>query len=357
MNHHLTVRAIDLGYGHIKFTTGRDPETGLIVTDSFPSQSPVTRKQSLPSKVMTRRDTAIVPVNGIHYEVGKEVAMAMEANYEGEILDEDFPLSDAYKARLYGALNYMVPTLGSSVIDYLVLGLPMTTIRKHSQFLMKQFVGDHQIDVNGHSLTIKQVEVFPQPLGSYMAYLASLATPPKEAPMALVVDPGFNTIDWYVIKGVTPADIKCKAVNCAVGKVMEAMADAIIAPIDQGGATEAQGATLKEIQRRIDMSFVSGKPFTLCGRPIDLRPYMKNGQSVIEEAAQSIKNSIGQGGDIDVILMTGGGATLFKDAVQRKFPNHHVEVLAEPAFANVRGFQFLGEKLARSAERARVAAA
>ena len=38
--HNLIVRAIDVGYGHIKFTDGRDTETGALRTDSIPSQSP-----------------------------------------------------------------------------------------------------------------------------------------------------------------------------------------------------------------------------------------------------------------------------------------------------------------------------
>ena len=64
--HNLIVRAIDVGYGHIKFTDGRDTETGALRTDSIPSQSPAYKGTIVASGggVMKRRDTFVVPVEG-----------------------------------------------------------------------------------------------------------------------------------------------------------------------------------------------------------------------------------------------------------------------------------------------------
>lgn len=71
----LIVRAGDVGYGHIKFTDGRDTENGALRTDSIPSQSPAYKGTIVASGggVMKRRDTFIVPVEGRLYEVGREV--------------------------------------------------------------------------------------------------------------------------------------------------------------------------------------------------------------------------------------------------------------------------------------------
>ena len=41
MANQLTVRAVDVGYGHIKFTDGRDPGSKAIRTHTIPSQSPL----------------------------------------------------------------------------------------------------------------------------------------------------------------------------------------------------------------------------------------------------------------------------------------------------------------------------
>ena len=64
-------------------------------------------------------------------------------------MDENFCLGDAYAARLFGAINYMVPNLPADVIDVLVLGLPLNTYRKHQAALSKRFVGEHVIDERG----------------------------------------------------------------------------------------------------------------------------------------------------------------------------------------------------------------
>lgn len=54
---------------------------------------------------------------------------------------------------------------------------------------------------------------------------------------------------------------------------------------------------------------------------------MAAGNSIIQEAAQSVKNSVGTGHDIDVILLTGGGGSLYSKAIQEKFPHHEVIAL------------------------------
>ncbi len=358
MTRHLTVRAVDVGYGHVKLSNGRDPQTGLLLTEAFPSQSPASRKSALHSKVLSQRDTFIISLGDRHYEVGKDVDMAVEANHESEILDQDFPLSDAYAARLFGALNYMYPDLPDQILDYLVLGLPMTTIRKHASVLQKRFTGKQVINANGDTLQINHVEVFPQPLGSYSAYLA--ANPPlpgKPMPKALVVDPGYNTVDWFVIRGMKASDTKSGAAIRGMGSVLGTIAEKLALPVEQGGAKGAQRSNPKEIVRLIDQALTRGEPLVMCGNLVNLDDYLDAGNAIIEEAAQAVSNSVGGGIEIDLVIMTGGGAGMYTNAITAKFADHRVVTLDEAAFANVRGFHFLGERLARSAERAAMGAA
>lgn len=98
--HNLIVRAIDVGYGHIKFTDGHDTENSTLRTDSIPSQSPAYKGTIVAGGggVMKRRDTFIVPVEGRLYEVGREVHRALTRKQETEVLDEKFALSDQYMA-------------------------------------------------------------------------------------------------------------------------------------------------------------------------------------------------------------------------------------------------------------------
>lgn len=351
---YFVVRAIDVGYGHIKFTDGRDPVTGLIRTDVIPSQSPAIAVESTaaaermrkdkPIAVLSKRDTFIVPVNGTLYEVGRDIHMATHGNHETEVMDSKFATTDVYTARLFGALNYMQPTLPSREIDVLVLGLPMTTFSTYRSELEVRFTGTHVINETGTKVTIKSCVIYPQPLGSYAAYLEEvLGSAPT--PMALVVDPGYNTVDWFVIKGMVANEPRSSAVQRGVGQMLRPVANEIIKRLKID-------ATPAEIIRLVDRCLVTGKKLELYSDTYDIQEFLGAGKGIITEAAQAIKNGIGSGADINVIVVTGGGAALYAPAIADQFPSHKVVALPSPATANVRGFHELGERMARSRMRA-----
>lgn len=353
MRRSLSVRAIDVGYGHIKFTTGRDPETGLITTESFPSQSPVVDVSSLSETTEAKHDHFIVPIEDRYYAVGKDVGFAMKGANISEVLDNEFVTTPAYAARLFGAINYMYRDLPDDTIDYLILGLPMTTIRDHRQTLKNLFTGTKLINNHGDKVKINHIEVFPQPLGSYSAFMT--ANPPsqgKKLPMALVVDPGYNTVDWFVVQGMKANEVQCGAVNRGMSAVLEGIARRMATPVEQGGSQFSKGASIPALIRRIDQSLTSGEPFSMMGHEIPLDKFMDAGNAIIDEAAQAIKNSLGIAMEIDVIILTGGGSRFYEPAIRAAFPLHKVVLLDDPAHANVRGFHFMGERIARSAERA-----
>ena len=343
MNHpHLVVRAIDVGYGHVKFTDGRDTDTGDLRTYSIPSQSPAYKGTIVAGGggVMKRRDTFVIPIADRMYEVGREVHRALSGRQETEVLDENFALSDQYAARLFGALNYMMPNLPADVIDILVLGLPLNTYRKLHRQLADRFTDTFTINDTGDRVTIRSCHVYPQPLVSYMSYIASNPTPGR-TPNALSIDPGYNTVDWFVCQGMSANDTLSDAVQRGMGAVLRAIADHMI-------KTHGFDATPAELIRRIDCSLTTGEPFQLFGHDFDLRTHMTAGNDVIQEAAQTVKNSVGSGSEIDVIILSGGGASLYAEAIKDKFPKHKVVLLPKPALANVRGFHYIGEMLAKS---------
>jgi len=328
------VRAVDIGFGHVKWTDGRDGDK--IRADSFPSQSPIAHEVDFRSEILQRRDTVIVPVNNLKYEVGRHVRLALSGNHETEVLDEKFPLSDAYAARLYGALNYMLPSLPSKKIDFLVLGLPLTTFHQHSVNLSKRYVGRHVINTRGDEVEIKRCTVYPQPLGSYATYLQSPLPHHTEAPMALVVDPGYNTVDWFVCEGMVTNTSQSKAVERGMSGVLRAIAKAII-------KETKTSANESEVVRLVDQSLAQGTPLRLHGKPMEITPFLQAGDSILEQAAQAVRNSVGSGASIDIILVSGGGGELYAPWLKRKFPDNEVVVLPDSALANVRGFQLIGD--------------
>lgn len=347
------VRAIDVGYGHVKYTESLDAR-GAVRYASFPSQSPIARKPMLTGGVMTRRDTFLVPIADKVFEVGRDIALALDAHQETEILDPDYCLTDGYLARLYGALAYMLPGLPAErAIDRLVLGLPLNTIREHAGALAEICVGRHVVTDAGATVEVRAVSVYPQPLGTWANFLAVhpklFRTRGHRAPMALVIDPGYNTVDWLVCRGFTPVESRSGVALRGVSAVLRAMADRMVTDV-------ARGALPSQVVRRLDEALSAGHPFTIAGQPVDLAPYLSAGQYLIDEAAQAIRNSVGSIQDIDLALLAGGGAALYAKTLEAAFPSHQVLTLPNPWFANVRGFYDMGMQLAASAQRATGAA-
>jgi plasmid segregation protein ParM len=338
-------RASDIGYGHAKWSNGRDA-SGRIQVGRFPSKSPIAADPGLGGSVMHRRDTKLVPVNGRVYEVGPDVSLVLSSDHEGDILDQDFAVSDAYAARLYGTLNYMLPSLPNREIDALVLGLPLNTWKKHSKAVAEKFRGRHTINTSGTEVTIHHCEVYPQPFGAYMDYMAThRITGDRKQPMALVLDPGYNSMDWFVCKGMKATEERSKAVNRGMSAVLRTVAEAMI-------RGQNLDLSVSEAMRLLDHALLTQTPLLIYGRQVDITPYMTAGHVVAAEAAQAVKNSIGAGGDIEIIILAGGGADFYLPALRDKFPHHEIVVLPDAAFANVRGFQLVSEMLAKSSRRA-----
>jgi plasmid segregation protein ParM len=348
-----TVHAIDLGYGRVKYSLGRANNGAAVLTRDFASISVQSSAAPLANAVIHQRDTHHVPVRQKTYEVGSEIALAIHGNHEGEVLDNDFALSDAYCARLYGALNYIHEHHRRSTIDVLVLGLPMTTYRQHSAALEAKFSGSHTINTKGTKLQISRCCVFPQPLGGYTTFLSSGAerfAAAGKPPTALIIDPGYNTVDWFVCRGMKANELRSSAVPRGMGVVMRAIAD----ELKKSGNVGDVGVS--ELVRKIDESIRSGQPLRLFGKDFDIRQARLAGQAIIEEAVQAIKNSVGSGADIDVVVLVGGGADFYAQSVRDKFPHHETILLDSPAMANVTGFHLMGEQIMSSSLRTQAAA-
>lgn len=343
--HAPVVRAIDVGYGHVKWTEGRDSDDEIIA-DAFPSQAPLVTESKIKVHEWQQRDTFVIPINGKFYVVGREVKMEVGKNQELEQLDTDFALSDGYTARLYGALNCMLPSLPASrTIDFLMLGLPLTTISQNSDALMNRFVGEHTINRKGDKVTIKSCVVYPQPLGGYAAYLMKPLERHSEPPMALVIDIGYNTVDWITCEGMVDNPSLSDAVERGMSGFLREVAKEII---EVSGVPESESAVV----RMLDRYMIHGGEFRLAGKLIKIEDHVHAGHAILEQAAQAIKNNIGVGGIIDLIIISGGGAKLYAPWIKKQFPHHEIITLPSSSLANVRGFHQFGEWIAESARRA-----
>lgn len=335
MSKPLIARAVDVGYGNTKYTTGHLPtDDGYAASNEFcemfPSLTPTALPNDLSATLGQSRDTVRIDLEGgERFEVGREVRLVLGGGAHDRTLDENFCLSSRYLALVLGALSYMQV----DEVDCLVLGLPLTTYQSKREALENFVAGEHRL--NGKTLTIHKVSVVPQPMGGFYDYVIQHGMEDAmEHEKNLIIDPGYYTLDWVTSEGKRPIDARSAAVN------------------DSGASTilnEVRAAIEHDVQKdpgdisRIDEAIRLGRPLKVHGQAVDLDKY----RPLIAQQADSALNKLISGArgvaDIDNVIVVGGATHLYLDAIKARFPHHQVHVGEHPVFANVRGFQMLGE--------------
>lgn len=329
------VAAIDLGYGFTKFTAGKDA-AGKIICKSFPSMAAAARKKTLGAGVFQERDTINVSFNGMEYEVGQDVELAM-GGWSARVLDLNYTTSDTYQALMRGALKMMA----IKRIDVLVLGAPISNFDEVKKHLVDHYTGTIQIDHDNNSVEIAKVVVVPQPLGGF-AYFAkdanTYATLRDEA--SLIIDPGYFTLDWLVSRGTIQQADRSGAFPGGVSAIIRALADAVTAQC--GGDVNSVA-----LWGRIDRCLFSTtkKSFFYDGREWVLGEYAAAMRTVVNQAVSAMVSKVGNPRDISNVIMIGGGAKYFVEAVRKHFPKHAIKITDSNRYANVQGFFTIGEQI------------
>lgn len=326
------VRAIDIGYGQTKLVTGRGIYREMS-TISFPSRAPLASKIDGKSY---GRDTQLVEVKGVLYEVGKDVEDAARDS-DTNIRSIDYVDSATYNALFKGALHY----IGEHEIELLVLGLPVSVFDdgKTAAQLQQRFTGPVRIS-NERTVHIHDIWVVPQPLGGLFDFtFHSSNLHNVKGKQNLIIDPGFYTLDWYGCNGIEKRTNTCGSIPGGVSAYLQELADNLSRHPDIN-------MPLTNLAR-FDQAVRSAQPLQLFGKPWDLSPFHDVAFTVIQSFVSTMAAQIGNGANIDNIILVGGGAELFKRAIQSAFPRHSINMLPDPQFSNVRGFQFAGEQVLR----------
>lgn len=328
---HTTIRAVDVGYGNTKYTLSHSRE-GEIPCGVFASIVAPAVAGDLSDGALARRNTATVRVNGCDYEVGPDAELVTGA-HAARVLHGEFLGTSEYLALLRGALHYMEVER----IDLLVVGLPVSYLADKAAALRVLAEGTHALSPK-QSVQVAKALVLAQPLGglAYHAMTRGLYGRFLQT-RNLIVDPGYYTVDWLTTKGLQPLPKRCGSFAGGMHAVARAVARTVASeeriPPDELPA--------------LDAALRDGY-LTLFGRRTPLQPrHLEAARGVTEEAAHAIANSVGTGRDIEAILLVGGGADLYREALARRYPKHAVHIVPEPVLANVRGFQLIGEEVAR----------
>lgn len=327
----LIVRAVDVGSGNTKFVT--HASSTEIRCASFPSIAYASSGPTANWEPGERRKTVCIPIGGLFYEVGPDIALAADT-FRARQLHDGYSDSPEYLAFFRGALSMMK----LSHIDLMVVGLPVSLLASKKAALEKAMVGQHDVG-SGRTVTVAKALAVAQPQGALVQFASEhqkMASIAKEE--SLIIDPGARTFDWLVARGTRLVQKQSYSLNRGMSDVLRTLAQEI---------SRASGVQFRNFDA-IDLALRTGKPLTMFQRPYDLKPHLAIAQNVAEQAVAGMLEWIEEPHRLQNIILVGGGAFLFRKAVKAAFPKHRIQEVKEPMYANVRGFQIAGQNYARS---------
>lgn len=323
----MNILGLDIGYSNLKLAHGHSGQvpTEIIVPSGAAPES------CLPHGIRMTEEGTQVLVDGEVWRIGlphgrfDQWTRALHQNYSG---------APSYRALFHGALALT----GKSRFEKIVTGLPVAhwQDRNFRQTLIQKLQGHHEI-CSGQRVEISEVEVIPQPLG---AYLDQLWNSDQDAVVlsegrVLVVDPGFYSVDWIVIESGSLR-------KSGSGSSLDAMSVLIleaVALIEQKRQGQVSPDAIEDALRR------GRSEVFLFGEPVPIGPYLdaaseRVAHQLVERLRESLRRETGS---IDVVILAGGGAPYFRDAVVGAFAQSRVMMSDYPERANVRGFFYFGE--------------
>lgn len=313
-------RAIDIGYRNTKFIVD-DQHTCRII----PSLAPAADAHRSRTTLMRDRRTSVVYVDGQAYEVGEDAGLFLST---ASVLHRDYIETPEYRALFYGALEAMQ----TPIIDLLVTGLPVHLYETRWERLKTLLEGRHEIRP-GLVVDVCEVAVTIQPLGSLVAYSHERGAWHGHSDKTfLVLDPGYFSFDWLMTRGLKELPGKSGSAECGMSEYVRHIEERLSAHLND----------VHTSPRRVDDGLRS-KNFRIHGRIVDLEPFRREAEVIVDQAVGALRNRIGNGQEIDQIILAGGGAPYFAQGLARAFPKHPLHIVNDPLCANVRGFQLIGE--------------
>lgn len=324
----MNILGIDIGYSNLKLAfgpKGESPKTHLRPAGAAPADRFGARFDG-----KAHEDFLHVMVDGQEFIAG---VSPDRAEMWSRSLHADYPSSASYKALFHAGL--LLSEMDR--IDMLVTGLPVSQYldETRKKAVAEQMQGAHQVTPR-RTVTVEKVKVIPQPVGGLLDYISQEDADIEDA-RVLVVDPGFFSVDWVVIAN-KDLHRRSSGTSLNASSVVLEEASRLIAK-DYGSAINTE--TLENAIR-------SGKPTVLVlGQRVDIAPYIEQaartvGHVVVESIQKSLRT---ESKGPDLVVLVGGGAMFFRDAVQEAFPRLKVATPKEPVFSNARGFWLMGAAL------------
>lgn len=242
--------------------------------------------------------------------------------------------SDEWLALLRGTLA----EAAVSEVDTLVLGLPSSEFYDEEtnlkDYVKTRALGVHPIR-DDFSVEVKNVEVVPQPLGTFYGQLLSCKTPEEvellNESLVLVCDPGYYSFDFILIQG---GNRIYKDSSISTPNSVKEVCDRLRVRIKNDKAVNLQDG-------RIEAALRQGKKYVFAGgKKISFEAELKEIAGRVANATLSeIRSSLhSKGYEPDIAILSGGGAEIFKEFIKEGTGVNRVDTAENPVMMNVVGY-------------------
>ena len=326
----MSIVGLDIGYSNLKLAYG-DPNVGMSTVIRPAGAAPADRFGSR-FDGRNQDDFLHVMVDGEPFIAG---VSPDRAEMWERSLHADYPKTPSYKALFHAGLLLS----GLQEVDCLVTGLPVHQYLDEglrAQF-QKQFLGKHQITPR-RTVEVKSVKVFAQPVGGLFDALSQDDDENPEIDddaRILVIDPGFFSLDWVMIS-------EQEVLKRASGTSLKASS----VLLEQAGIYIAEEYGAKPTVETLEKAVRAGKTSVLIsGQRVEIAPYIKKASDALASVtATSILTSLrNEKMEPDVIVLVGGGAEFFREAVKQAYPNLKVVTPNDSVLSIARGYWMLGQ--------------
>lgn len=322
----MSILGLDIGYSNLKLAYGEKEQTPKTILR--PSGAAPADRFGARFDGKAHDDFLRVLVDGEEFVAG---VSPDRAEMWTRSLHEDYTASQSYKALFHAGLLLTE----AQKIDTLVTGLPVSQFfdEKRKAALVKQMTGEHQITPK-RTVTVENVKVIPQPVGGLLDFISQENPEDIEDARVLVIDPGFFSVDW-VVSSNFDLHRQSSGTSLEASSVVLEEASRLISK-DYGSQINTE--TLENAIRH------SKKNVLVMGERVELSDYIEQatktiGPVVIEKVRKALR---AESKGIDLVVLVGGGAMFFRDAVEQVFPRLKVITPDQSVFSNAKGFWIMG---------------
>ena len=340
-------RAIDVGCGHVKYSTDESStvhEAINIPCGSFPSLPVLSTRVRADDASNGDKSAKLmsIKVDGQTFLISANpelIAVPSHVRAPGV----EYVGSKFYRVCMAAAIKLMC--LPYPRIDHLVLGAPVGNFDAARKLLLENFSGC--IEFDNQKVEIGRVYVARQPIGGLLyQYRRNRHEADPTRYMRLVIDVGYGTLNWVVAHRLVPVHERSGSAPYGVERLINAIRSEVS---KAHGSISANLAINEDIDRMLQGVY---DDFFFRGKSYRREAFDTLVTAIIDQGLDTVFRKVGDPNDIHSIVLVGGFASMYAVRVRATHPGTQVEVVEtnanESRFGNVRRFQLIAERQLRA---------